>query len=88
MIGVLLQYCLLAYFLNEIWVKVLVAQLCPILCDLMDCRPQDSSIHGIFQAKIWSGLPFPPSGDLPHKNIEPRSPALQADSLLSEPHIY
>ena len=32
-----------------------------------------------------SGLPFPSPGDLPDPGIEPRSPALQADSLLSEP---
>ena len=32
----------------------------------------------------WSGLPFPSPGDLPHPGIEPRSPALQADALLSE----
>ena len=33
----------------------------------------------------WSGLPFPPPGDLPDPGIEPGPPALQADSLLSEP---
>ena len=33
----------------------------------------------------WSGLPFPSSGDLPDPGIEPGSPALQADSLPSEP---
>ena len=32
-----------------------------------------------------SGLPFPSPGDLPHPGIEPRSPALQADTSLSEP---
>ena len=32
----------------------------------------------------WSGLPFPPLGDLPNPGIEPRSPALQADSLPSK----
>ena len=32
----------------------------------------------------WSGLPFPSPGDLPDWGIEPRSPALQADSLLTE----
>ena len=32
----------------------------------------------------WSGLPFPSPGDIPNPGIEPRSPALQADSLLSE----
>ena len=35
--------------------------------------------------EYWSGLPFPSPGDLPVPGIEPRSPALQADSLLSEP---
>jgi len=35
--------------------------------------------------EYWSGLPFPSSGDLPNPGIEPRSPALQADSLPSEP---
>ena len=34
--------------------------------------------------EYWSGLPFPSSGDLPDPGIEPGSPALQADSLLSE----
>ena len=33
----------------------------------------------------WSGLPFPSPGDLPDLGIKPRSPALLADSLLSEP---
>ena len=31
------------------------------------------------------GLPFPSAGDLPDAGMEPGSPALQADSLLSEP---
>ena len=35
--------------------------------------------------KYWSGLPFPSPGDLPDPGIEPRSPALQADALPSEP---
>ena len=35
--------------------------------------------------ECWSGLPCPPPGDLPNPEIEPKSPALQADSLLSEP---
>ena len=32
----------------------------------------------------WSGLPFSSPGDLPNPGIEPGSPALQADSLLTE----
>ena len=35
--------------------------------------------------EYWSGLPFPPPGDLPDPGIKPESPALQADSLLNEP---
>ena len=34
--------------------------------------------------EYWSGLPFPSPGDLPNPGIKPRSPALQAESLLSE----
>ena len=32
-----------------------------------------------------SGYPFPSPGNLPNPGIEPRSPALQADSLTAEP---
>ena len=35
--------------------------------------------------EYWHGLPFPPPGDLPNPGIEPRSPALQAESSPSEP---
>ena len=35
--------------------------------------------------EYWSQLPFPPPGDLSDPGIKPWSPALQADSLLSEP---
>ena len=34
--------------------------------------------------EYWRGLPFPAPGDLPDLWIKPRSPALQADALLSE----
>ena len=40
---------------------------------------------GFSRQECWSGLPFPSPGDLPHPGIEPRSPALQADALTSEP---
>ena len=36
------------------------------------------------RSEYWSGLPFPPPGDLPKPGIEPGSPALQADSLPAE----
>ena len=35
--------------------------------------------------EYWSGLPHPSPGDLPNPRIEPSSPTLQVDSLLSEP---
>ena len=35
--------------------------------------------------EYWSGQPFPSPGDLPNPGMEPRSPALQADSLPAEP---
>ena len=40
---------------------------------------------GFSRQECWSGLPFPSPGDLPDPGIEPGSPALQADPLLSEP---
>ena len=43
---------------------------------------------GFSWQEYWSGLPFPPSGDLPDPGIEPTfpvSPALQADSFTNEP---
>ena len=35
--------------------------------------------------EYWNGLPFLSPGDLPNPGIEPGSPALQADTLPSEP---
>ena len=40
---------------------------------------------GFSKQEYWSGLPFPSPGDLTDPGIKPRSPALQADSLSSEP---
>ena len=40
---------------------------------------------GFSRQEYWSGLPCSPPGDLPNLQIEPRSPALQADSFPSEP---
>ena len=64
---------------------MLVAQSGPTLCNPRDCSPPGSSVHGILQARIleWVAISFP--GDLPDPGMEPRSPALQVDSLPSEP---
>ena len=47
--------------------------------------PPGSSVHGILWEEYWSGLPFLSPGDLPDPDMKPRSPASQADSLLTEP---
>ena len=39
---------------------------------------------GFSRHEYWSGLPFPPPGDLPDPGIEPGSPELQVDSLPTE----
>ena len=39
---------------------------------------------GFSRQEYWSGLPFPTPGDLPNPGIEPRSPALWADSLPTD----
>ena len=44
-----------------------------------------SSVSENREEVYWSGLPFPSPGDFPNPGIKPRSPALQADALTSEP---
>ena len=51
----------------------------------MSCSPPGSSVHGILQARTWSGLPFHSPGDLSGSGIEPGCPTLQVDSLPSKP---
>ena len=62
-----------------------VAQSFLTLCNPVDCSPLGSSIHGILQARIleWVAISF--SRELPDPGIEPKSPALQAEALTSEP---
>ena len=60
-------------------------QSCLTLCDPMDYGPPCSSVHGILQARILEEVEIPFSWGPLHPGIEPRSPALQKDSLPSEP---
>ena len=64
-----------------VFTNVLCAQLCPALCNPIDSSPPGSSVHGIPQARILSGLPCPPPGDLPHPGIHPVSPALTREQV-------
>ena len=59
----------------------LVAQSCPTLVTPWTVACQAPLSMGCSRQEYWSGLPFPSPGDLPNPGIEPRSPALQADSL-------
>ena len=74
--------------------KVLVAQSCSTLCDSVDCDPPGFSVPGIplsigfFRQKYWSGYPFSSPWGLPDPEVKPGSPALQTDSLSSEPPIF
>ena len=68
---------------------MLVAQLCPTICDPMDCVACQAPLSMEFsRQEYWSGLPFPPPGNPPSSGMEPESPvspALQMDSLPAEP---
>ena len=66
------------------WVRAKSLQLCLTLCDPMDCSPPGFSDYGTLQAGILEWVACLPPGDLLGPGIEPGSPALQADSLLTE----
>ena len=53
-------------------VNVFVVHLGPTLCDPVDCSPPGFSVMEYSRQEFWSGLPFPPPGDLPNPEIEPR----------------
>ena len=63
----------------------LVAKSCLTLAIRRTIACQDPLSMGFPRQEYWSGLPCPPPGDLPDPGIEPRSTALQADSLPTEP---
>ena len=68
-------------------VCVLVAQSCLTLCDPRDYIARRAPLSmGSFGQEYWSGLPFPPPGDLPNSGIEPESlmtPALAGGFLTT-----
>ena len=65
-------------------VKVLVTQSCPTLTPWTVARHAPLCME-FSRQECWSELPFPSLGDLHDPGIEPRSPALQAGFLQSEP---
>ena len=55
-----------------------VAQSCLTLCDPMAAAQQAPVSMGFSRQEYWSGLPFPPLGDLPNPGVEPTSPVSPA----------
>ena len=48
-------------------------QLCPTLCNPVDCSPPTPLSTGFSRQEYWSGLLCPPPGNLPNPGIEPAS---------------
>ena len=63
----------------------LVAKSCPTLATSWTEALQAPLSTGFSRQEYRSGLPFPSPGDLPDSGVKTRSPALQADSLPTEP---
>ena len=59
---------------------------CAVMSDSLQLQgPARLLSVGFSRQEYWSGWPFPSPGDLPNPGIKPGSPALQAESLLSDP---
>ena len=75
-------------FKHIITYKYVHAQSCLTLCHPIDCIPPDSSIYGVFQARILVRLPFPTFGSLLDTGIEftsVTSPALACGLFITVP---
>ena len=75
--------CVCVYVLSRVQLFIIpwtTARQAPLSMGL----PRQEDI-GILYPEYWSGLLFPPPGNLPNAETEPESPTLQADSLQSEP---
>ena len=93
-------YCMLTPFRESSWVPRVISSCLFLPCNIMcvshsvvsdsfvtpwTVEHQTPLSMEFSRQEYWSGLPFPSPGDLPDPGIEPRSPALQADSLPTEP---
>ena len=66
----------------QLCMKVLLAQLCPILLTPWIVTCQASLSMEFSKQEYWSRLPFLSPGDLPNPGIKPRSPELQANCIV------
>ena len=62
-----------------------VAQSCLTLYNLMDCSLQPSLSVEFSRQEYWSGLPFPPPGELPDPGVQASSPELAGGFFTTEP---
>ena len=73
------------------WVECVVcmrsrAWSCPTLCDLMNSLAHQAPLSmESSRQEYWSGLPFPPPGDLLNPRVKPMSPALVSGFFTKEP---
>ena len=68
-----------------LWLSVLSRSVVSVSVTLWTGACQVPLSVGFFRQEYWNGLPFPSLGDFPDRRTEPGSPALQADSLPTEP---
>ena len=73
------------WLLNKCWKKVKLFSRVQLFVTPWTVGNQASPSMGFSRQEYWSGLPFPSPGHLPDPGIEPVSPTLKADALLSEP---
>ena len=71
---------------QQLFVYSLIVKSSLTLCDLRDCSPPDSSVHGIswYSQEYGSGLSSPIAVDLPDSGIEPASPVLTSGFFTTE----
>ena len=62
-----------------------VVQSCPTLCELINCSPPGSSVHGILQARILKWFAFLLQGNLHDPEIEPTTPAFAGGFFTTKP---
>ena len=70
------------FFFFKTGIGDLVTKSCLTLCNPRTVARQALLFMGFSRQEYWSGLPFTSPGDFSHPGLKPRSPVLQADSLL------
>ena len=65
-----------------------VAQLCPTLCDTVDCSPAGFSVHGIVQARTVEGVAISFSKGYSDLGRPPSLATVLAGKLFTYPHTY